>query len=77
MTDKVRISPNNIEAEEAVLGCMLLDKNAVSKGIQILTPDSFYKNSNNIIFQCMLDLYDKNENIDTITICEQLKKNKK
>jgi len=71
-----RISPHNIEAEEAVLGCMLLSKNAVSKSIQLLNNESFYKSAHSIIFKNMIELYDKNDNVDTVTLCEQLTKNK-
>ena len=74
--NKGRISPHNIEAEEAVLGCMLLSKNAVSKSLQSLTKESFYTTANSIIFSNMIELYDKDETIDNVTVCEQLTKNK-
>ena len=48
--DAGRISPNSIEAEEAVLGCMLINKAAVSKVIEGLDKSSFYSNPNSIIF---------------------------
>ena len=53
MNDKknIRKSPSSIEAEKAVLGCMLLNKEAVYKAVQILTVNSFYDDSHKIIFE--------------------------
>ncbi len=67
-----KIPPHDEEAEQAVLGSMLLDKNAVVKGIEILKPSDFYRADNATIFEACLNIYNKGESIDTITISNEL-----
>ena len=67
-----KIPPHDEEAEQAVLGSMLLDKNAVIKGIEILKGNDFYRNDNATIFEACLNIYNKGEAIDTITIANEL-----
>ena len=74
---KVPRMPNDLVAESAVLGCMLINNNSVSKAIQILEPDSFYDFKNKVIFENMIDLFEKNKAIDYVSLIDQLKKNKK
>ena len=74
--DAGRISPHSIEAEEAVLGCMLINKAAVSKVIEGLDKSSFYSNPNSIIFDSIVDLFDENKNIDYISLIDSLKRKK-
>ena len=75
--DKVgRISPHSIEAEEGVLGCMLINSESIPKAIQLLDSKSFYSTNHSIIFENMVELFDNNKSIDYITLTEQLKKNK-
>ena len=74
--DLGRISPHSFEAEEAVLGCMLINNEAVSKVIQELNSTSFYKSSNAIIFDSMVELFNNDMNIDYISLVDQLKKKK-
>ena len=69
-----RILPHSVEAEEAVLGCMLINTNAVPKAIQILEKNSFYSTTNQIIFDSMVELFDHNKTIDYVSITDQLKK---
>jgi replicative DNA helicase len=71
-TDYDRLPPQNIEAEQSVLGAVLLDNEAIANAIEHLTPNDFYKDSHKKIFVAMLDLYEKNEPIDLITLTEQL-----
>ena len=52
----LRVPPNSKDAEAAVIGCMLIDPQAISKAFQILNIDSFYNSSNATIFRIMLDL---------------------
>ncbi|MCD6117613.1 replicative DNA helicase [bacterium] len=68
-----RIPPQSIEAEEAVLGSMLLDNDCIGKLIEILNPESFYKTAHQKIFSCCIELYEKNEPVDVITLAETLK----
>ncbi|HDH53008.1 MAG TPA: replicative DNA helicase, partial [Nitrospirae bacterium] len=67
-----RLPPQNIEAEQSVLGAVLLENEAIATVIEHLTPGDFYKEAHKKIFISMLDLYEKNEPIDLITLTEQL-----
>jgi replicative DNA helicase len=69
-----RLPPQNIEAEQSVLGAILLENEAIGTVIENLTPSDFYKEAHKKIFVSMLDLYEKNEAIDLITLTEQLNK---
>ncbi len=69
-----RIPPQNIEAEQFILGAVLLENEALAAVIERLVPGDFYKDSHKKIFIAMLDLYEKNEPIDLITLTEQLNK---
>lgn len=68
-----RIPPQDLDAELAVLGGMLLDNDAVNKVIEILEARDFYRESHQEIFQAVLTLYQKNEPIDLITVANVLK----
>lgn len=67
-TDAVRMPPQNIEAERSVLGSLLIDENAANKIADSLNPKDFYKKSHEIIFTAMMELYEKNDPIDLISI---------
>lgn len=64
--------PNDILAEQAVLGAMLVDKDAVVASIEVLKKDDFYREDNKEIFDTMLELYGIGKNIDMITVKDQL-----
>ena len=68
-----KIPPSDINAEQAVLGSMLVDKEAVVNAIELLKPTDFYKESNAEIFAAMLDVYRKGDPIDFLTVKEALK----
>jgi len=67
-----KIPPNDIEAEQAVLGSMLLDRDAVSSALEVLKPDDFYREENKLIFDAILNLYNRSEPIDLITVKDEL-----
>ena len=67
-----KIPPHDLEAEQAVLGSMLTDKDAVIASIEILKPESFYREDNRLIYEAMLNLYNNSEPIDIITIKSEL-----
>ncbi len=69
-----KVLPQNIEAEKAVLGSMLIEKEATAKSVEILQKKSFYKESHQKIFQVIVDLYDRDEAVDIVIIAEELKK---
>ncbi len=67
-----RIPPQNIEAEMSLLGSILLDKDAMLKIADIVSPDDFYKDSHRHIFESILELYGRNEPIDLLTLSNRL-----
>jgi len=70
-----KVPPQSLEAEQAVLGAIILDGESIAKAIELITPQDFYKESHRKIYQAMLSLFDKNEPIDLITLTEHLKDN--
>lgn len=72
-----RVPPQNIEAEQAVLGAMLIDKEAIAKTTEVLSADDFYREAHRVIFSAMLELYNKNEAVDMVTVTEILKRDNK
>ena len=70
-----KLPPNDIAAEQAVLGSMLVDKDAVIKAIEMLKKDDFYREDHKIIYSAMLELYSRGEPIDFLTVNECLKLN--
>ena len=72
----LNVPPHSEEAELAVLGSMLSSKEAVSKAIQHLKENYFYKNAHSTIFSVMVHLFDKGISIDTVSVIDLLKKNK-
>ena len=70
---KDKIPPHNLEAEKAALGAVLLDPDALDVTLQYLRANDFYKNRHKLIFQGIIDLSEKNENIDLLTVVQQLK----
>jgi replicative DNA helicase len=69
-----RLPPQNIEAEQFVLGAVLLENESLATVIENLSAEDFYRDAHNKIFSAMIDLYEKNEPIDLITLTEQLRK---
>ncbi|MCL0067729.1 replicative DNA helicase [Peptococcaceae bacterium] len=67
--------PQSIDAEQAVLGSILLDKESIYKVMEIINPDDFYSESHRLIYKAMLNLADRDQPIDMITVSEELKKN--
>jgi len=75
--EKEKIPPQNLVAEQSVLGSMLIDKNAVLKVIEILSPDSFYRDAHRFIYEAILQLFDRGEPSDSVTVSELLRKDGK
>ncbi len=67
-----RLPPQNIEAEQSVLGSLMLDKDAVIKVSDILKPEDFYRGSHKMIFETMLELFEQNEPIDLLSMSNRL-----
>jgi len=69
-----KVPPQNLEAEMAVLGSMLMDEDAISVATEILGSDSFYKDTHRKIFESILGLYNANKAVDLITLADELKR---
>lgn len=72
-----RIPPQNLEAERAVLGAMLLSKDAIGAAIEILDQTAFYRPAHELIFSTIVELYDRQEAADLVTVSDALTKNGK
>ena len=72
-----RVPPQNIEAEQSVLGAMLIDKEAIAKATEILSAEDFYREAHRVIFSAMLEIYNKNEAVDMITVTDILRRDNK
>ena len=67
-----KIPPIDIEAEQAVLGSMLTDKDATIAAIEVLKEDDFYREDNKLIYRAILNLYNRAEPVDIITLKSEL-----
>ena len=70
-----RIPPQNIDAEQSVLGAILLDREAIYRAMKLLRPDDFYRESHRLIYETMLELDESGSPVDPITVCERLRLN--
>lgn len=71
--DYGKIPPQAVELEEAVLGAIMLEKDAYTAVIDILKPEIFYKPIHQTIFQAIQSLFQKSEPIDILTVTQELK----
>ena len=69
-----RVPPQAIDAEKSVLGAMLLSREAIGRVLGILDAESFYLDAHRKIYEVALELYDRNEPVDILTLSEELKK---
>ncbi|HZD09853.1 MAG TPA: DnaB-like helicase N-terminal domain-containing protein, partial [Candidatus Binatia bacterium] len=74
MTTVDRLPPHSQEAEEAILGSLLIDPDAILEVASFLRPDAFYREQNKWIYQAILDLHEAREPLDFITLTETLRK---
>lgn len=68
-----KLPPQNLEAEQSVLGCLLIDKEAITKVADILKPEDFYKDIHGWILQAMYELDEKHEPIDLLSLANRLR----
>ena len=71
-----RLPPQNIEAEQSVLGAMLIEKEALLTGAELLRSQDFYKDSHRLIFSSLLLLAEKGDAVDLVTLSEELRRQK-
>jgi replicative DNA helicase len=69
-----RIPPHNLEAEESLLGAMLLSRDAIAVAIERCAPEDFYRPSHALIFRAITALYGKAEPADAVTVAEELRR---
>ncbi|MBI3502247.1 MAG: replicative DNA helicase [Bacteroidetes bacterium] len=69
-----KLPPQAVDLEEAVLGALMLDKDALSNVIDILKPEAFYKEAHQHIFSAIVNLFSKSEPVDILTVTQELKK---
>ena len=69
-----KIPPHSLEAERAVLGAILLERDSLPKAIELLKPADFYKEGHRKIFDATLALFERNEPVDLLTVSEELKR---
>ncbi len=72
-----KLPPQNLEAESSLLGCLMIDKDAIFKIADTLHPEDFYKDSHGIIYSAMRDLYAHHEPIDILTLTSKLEEKNK
>lgn len=71
-TEHLRVPPHNIEAEQSVLGSLMLDKDAIIRVADLVKVGDFYKDDHNRIYEAMLALYDEREPIDVLSLANRL-----
>ncbi len=72
MQRAARVPPQSLEAEQATLGAMLLERTAIEKACELLRPEDFYREAHKLIFQAASDLADRNEPVDLTTLAAEL-----
>jgi len=79
MADKSieKLPPQNTEAEQCLLGCLMLDKDAIINVVDSLKPEDFYKSSHQDIYQVMVELYEKSAPIDILSVSSKLRERNK
>jgi replicative DNA helicase len=69
-----RVPPHNVEAEESVLGSMLLSKDAIAEVLELLREDDFYRPAHRTVFRSVLELYGHGDAVDAVTVQEELRR---
>jgi replicative DNA helicase len=69
-----RLPPQNVEAEEAVLGALLIDPDAIIRVATIIKPDDFYREKHGWIYDAAMALHERREPIDFLTVCDELER---
>jgi replicative DNA helicase len=71
---EARIPPQAVDVEAAVIGAMLLEKEAIAKAIEVLDDSAFYKPAHQFIFRAVMSLFERSEPVDLITLTEELRR---
>ncbi len=70
-----RLPPQSLEAEQSVLGSILIDRDVIVEIAEFLRPEDFYRQANGLIFSAMLELFERREPVDIVTVAEVLDRN--
>ncbi len=73
-SSKPRVPPHNLQAEESLLGAMLLSRDAIVDAVQIVGPDDFYKPAHGHVFEAVTSLYSQGEPVDPVTVADELRR---
>lgn len=65
--------PQSIEAEQSVLGAMIIDRTTIAQAAEVLNKDSFYRDAHKVIFQSIIEMYQRDQAVDQLTLLEYLK----
>ncbi|MGH2347980.1 MAG: replicative DNA helicase [bacterium] len=68
-----RVPPQNLEAEQGVLGSMLLDRDAIARVVEMLRPEDFYRDAHRRIYDAVVELFERGEPVDLITVTDRLR----
>ena len=69
----LKVPPHNLEAEQAVLGAVMLEPEAGSSVFEMLQPEDFYRDNHRLIFSALRDLFEKGDPIDLVSVAESLR----
>ena len=69
-----KVPPQSVDIEEAVLGALMIEKDALTNVVDILQPNSFYREVNQRVYKAIINLFAKSEPIDLLTVTQQLRK---
>ena len=75
--DLAHLMPQNIDAEEAILGAILVNPNCMNKVVEHIKPESFYKPAHRYVYEAMLELYNSEDKLDIVTVSDVLNMNQK
>ena len=68
-----KILPHSIEAEQSVIGSMIMDRDAITTASEILISEDFYQNQYGVLFDAMVELYNEGQPVDLVTLQNRLK----
>src|SRR5687767_9152603 len=73
-SSKPRVPPHNLQAEESLLGAMLLSRDAIVDAVEICGSDDFYKPAHGHVFEAVTRLYGQGEPVDPVTVADELRR---
>lgn len=72
-----RVPPQSVEAEQSVIGATLIEREAIAKVAEILRPEDFYREAHRLIYNSIMQLFNKNDAVDMVTVVEELRREDK